>query len=76
MLTHEAEIRHIDGDVWKTLPGGTYFIVERRMRDRAGRLILSGYVPPKNLLVRPPLLLPVEDVKAFSGSPESLSPRQ
>ena len=76
MLTHEAEIRHIDGDVWKTLPGGTYFIVERRMRDRAGRLVLSGYIPPKNLLVRPPLLLPVEDVKAFSGSPESLSPRQ
>ena len=76
MLTHEAEIRHIDGDVWKTLPGGTYFIVERRMRDREGRLVLSGYIPPKNLLVRPPLLLPVEDVKAFSGSPESLSPRQ
>ena len=57
MLTHEAEIRHIDGDVWKTLAGGdTYFIVERRMRDREGRLVLSGYIPPKNLLVRPPLL--------------------
>lgn len=76
MLTHDAEVRHIDGDVWKTLPGGTYFIVERRMRDREGRLVLSGYIPPKNLLVRPPLLLPVEDVKAFSGSPESLPPRQ
>lgn len=76
MLTHDAEVRHIDGDVWKTLPGGTYFIVERRMRDRAGRLVLSGYIPPKNLLVRPPLLLPVEDVKAFSGTPERLPPRQ
>ncbi len=76
MLTHDAEIRHIDGDVWKTLPGGTYFIVERRMRDREGRLVLSGYIPPKNLLARPPLLLPVEDVKVFSGSPESLPPRQ
>ena len=76
MLTHDAEVRHIDGDVWKTLPGGTYFIVERRMRDHEGRLVLSGYIPPKNLLVRPPLLLPVEDVKAFSGSPESLPPRQ
>lgn len=76
MLTHDAEVRHIDGDVWKTLPGGTYFIVERRMRDREGRLVLTGYIPPKNLPVRPPLLLSVEDVTAFSGSPESLPPRQ
>lgn len=76
ILKRETNIKHIDGDDWRRLPAGTFFVIDKRMTDDSGRLELFGYIPPKNLLARPPLRLPIGSIRCFSGSPEYLSVRQ
>ena len=73
VVNQTTDLETLRGRDLGTIPGGRFFIIERRIRHEKGMLLAGNFWPRE---LAEPVQILAANVYTFSGKPESLSERQ